>query len=293
MTDNRVKFQSGEIQIEIALTGAELKGMEYKNTSYIWKGSKEYWNRSAPFLFPVVGTLKNKQTYINGKLYHIMQHGILRDQQFEVLEQTDNSISFINKYNDKTLEIYPFKYQAIITYTINGLQLTTKIEIKNLDNLDMPFNIGGHPGFNCPMFENDTFEDYKVTFEKPETFTSPYVTEIATLDFTKAAYEAKDMTVLNLKKSLFDIDTIIIPTANSKTITLTNKEGKGIKFEYPKFKTLAIWTPYNDAPFVCLEPWIGYNDRHDTDGNFITKDDIVTLSPNQEFTVDYTITILE
>ena len=74
---------------------------------------------------------------------------------------------------------------------------------------------------------------------------------------------------------------------------LLNKENKGIKFSYPGFKTLAIWTPFNDAPFVCLEPWIGYNDHHDTKGYFKDKDDIITLKPNEEFSAAFIVEIIK
>ena len=72
-----------------------------------------------------------------------------------------------------------------------------------------------------------------------------------------------------------------------------NKENKGIEFSYPKFSTLAIWTPYNEAPFICLEPWIGYNDLHDTNGEYLTKADLVKLNPNESYEVSYTIKIIK
>lgn len=31
----------------------------------------------------------------------------------------------------------------------------------------MPFSIGGHPAFNCPLTKEEKFEDYKVVFDKP------------------------------------------------------------------------------------------------------------------------------
>ena len=90
-----------------------------------------------------------------------------------------------------------------------------------------------------------------------------------------------------------NIDTIINTKVKSKSVMLLNKENKGLKFSYPKFKTLAIWTPFNDAPFVCLEPWIGYNDHHDTKGYFKDKDDVVTLKPNETFTAEFMIEIIK
>lgn len=33
----------------------------------------------------------------------------------------------------------------------------------------MPFVIGGHPAFNCPLAAGERFEDYKVRFDRPVT----------------------------------------------------------------------------------------------------------------------------
>lgn len=286
-------IQNGFLKAEISLKGAELKGLSGNGVEYVWKGNPKYWNRSAPFLFPVVGTLKDKETYFDGKLYKMGSHGFLRDQDFEVLTQKEDEIVLVNVFNNETLEKYPFKYKAIVTYKLNGKSLNTEVEIHNDDICDMPFNIGGHPAFNCPMFEGDTFEDYSIHFEKEETFISPFVESNATLNFGKVGCQYQDLKVLNLKKDLFDIDTIILPRVRSKKVYLLNKQGKGVEFEYPKFSTFAIWTPFNDAPFVCLEPWIGYNDRHDSNKDFLTKDNLITLKSLETFKVSYKIKIVE
>ena len=38
------------------------------------------------------------------------------------------------------------------------------------------------------------------------------------------------------------------------------KCNKVIEFEFPGFDILGVWKPYNDAPFLCLEPWNGIAD---------------------------------
>lgn len=289
----RQKISNGLISIEVADHGAELKSLKCDGVEYIWYSKEEYWKYCAPFLFPMVGTLKDKQTIINDKVYKIPQHGIVRIQDFKFLGAGENSLSFVNEWSDEFLDIYPFKYQFKVNYYLNGYELKTEIIIKNLGDIDMPFNIGGHPAFNIPMFENEEFTDYRIEFEKKETFESPRVMSNATLNFDESAMSCKDIDHIDLNKNLFNIDTIINTNVKSKSVKLLNKENKGIKFSYPKFKTLAIWTPFNDAPFVCIEPWIGYNDHHDSKGYFVEKDDIVTLKPNEEFTVEYMIEIIK
>lgn len=283
---NNISFKVNEL-------GAELKSLVCDGKEYIWYSDPKFWKRSAPFLFPIVGSMKGHKTIINGKEYTLTQHGFLRDQDFNVVLEEEGKLVLENQYNEETLSKYPFKYKAKVTYEVIDESLKTSVEITNLGEEVMPFNIGGHPAFNCPLYDAETFEDYKVVFEKEETFGSPEVVEGGLLNFDNPVYSLENAKEIALKKDLFTIDTILIPKVKSKSVKLLNKEGKGIEFSYPKFSTLAIWTPYNEAPFVCLEPWIGYNDKHDTNGEYLTKDDLVKLNSNESYEVSYTIKILK
>ena len=289
------KIKYNNIEVGINKLGAELKSLKCGDKEYIWCSDPKFWKRSAPFLFPVVGSLKDKKTTIKGIEYQLSQHGFLRDQEFKVLETTENSISFISKANEETLEHYPFNYETVVTYTIDDKNKTleTKIKIKNIGKEEMYFNLGGHPAFNCPLYEGESFNDYRIVFEKEETFNSPLVCEGGLLDFNTGVYNKENIKEIVLDKEIFTIDTILIKDVKSKVIKFVNKENKGIEFSYPKFSTLAIWTPYNEAPFICLEPWIGYNDLVDTKGTYEEKADLVYLNKEEEFVCSYEIKILD
>ena len=41
-------------------------------------------------------------------------------------------------------------------------------EVTNEGTEDMPFFIGGHPGFRCPLDEGEAYTDYELRFEKEE-----------------------------------------------------------------------------------------------------------------------------
>ena len=287
-----IVIKYNELEAVINTKGAELKSLKSNEREYVWYSDPKYWGRSAPFLFPVIGTLKDKKASINGTVYNIPKHGIIRDQEFTVLKQCENVVSLMVEYDEETLKTYPFKYRIIVTYELLD-KLTTSVKIINLGEEAMPFNFGGHPAFMCPVFEKESFNDYKITFEKPETFVSPKVESNATLNFNVGVMERENLKVLELNKDLFDIDTIIITKVKSDYVTLTNKNNQGIKFSFKDFSTLSIWTPKNDAPFICLEPWIGYNDHHDTNGDFYTKDDLIILNKDEDVVLSYEIEILK
>lgn len=289
------KIQNEYLTAEINTRGAELYSLKSKaGVEYIWQRDPQYWSYCAPILFPIVGNLKDKKTFINGVEYHMNTHGFLRNQEFELFHQDDTEISFVNTFNKETLKEFPFKYKVIITYTLNGKVLRTNYKVINENHDELPFNVGGHPAINCPLYPNEEFSDYTITFEKEESFTSPKVESGGTLNFHEPSRRYEGLKELKLDYELFSIDTIVVPRVRSNSVTLLNKENKGIKMEFPRFKSFAIWSPYGKkAPFVCLEPWIGYGDRHDSDYQFSTKDDLVYLKSLEEFNVFYDIEIID
>ena len=214
--------------------GAELKGVHSDGVDYFWNSDPKYWGRSAPLLFPVIGTCKDKKATIDGVTYEMPKHGIIRDLEFDVIEHQKDMVKLSVMYSEETLKYYPFKFKIEVTYTYDDI-LNTSVKVINLDNKKMAFNFGGHPAFMCPIFDGETFEDYKITFEKEETFVSPKVESNATLNFNIGVMKCKDLKVLELNKELFNIDTIIITNVKSDYVTLTNKQNKGIKFEFSEF----------------------------------------------------------
>lgn len=286
-------IQNNFLNVWISENGAEVQSIKHDKREYLWQGDSRYWGRRAPILFPIVGSLKNKKTIIANKEYRMNQHGFLRDQIFSVVNQTKSSITFFASYNHNTLQSYPFQYEVYITHILRGAVLKTSVEIKNLSKENMMFNIGGHPGYNVPLYDNESFESYKIVFEKPETFASPSVTKEATLDFDVPYMQFDNLKELELKYSYFDIDAIIIPKVHSKKVKLINQKKQGIEFSFPDFTSFAIWTPPKaQAPFVCLEPWNGYADKSNSDYHFTKKDNLIYLKSNESKSFSYSMKVL-
>lgn len=279
------------IELTVSTHGAEMQSLKYKNREYI-RDTDAYWNRKAPLLFPIVGKLRDLKTYINGSIYHMNQHGFLRDQEFCIESVTDNKVTLSNTYSDETLKMYPFKYKIIVTYMINDCKVDTIFTVQNIDNQKIMFNYGGHPGFNCPLYDNEDFTDYRIVFEEEENFDAPTVMlDNGTLNYDKTIRYEK-LKELKLDYKYFEIDAIVIPKIKSHSVKLLNKNNQGLQFDYPGFPTLAIWTKPN-AKFICLEPWVGHADSYDSNYQFIEKEDIVQLEKEGKYTICYSISIIE
>ena len=62
--------------------------------------------------------------------------------------------------SEGTLENYPFQFELIVEYRIEENKLINTYTVINTFEEDIPFSIGGHPGFAL----NDNFENYSLQF---------------------------------------------------------------------------------------------------------------------------------
>src|SRR5207237_7974115 len=65
------------------------------------------WPRHAPWLFPIVGRLKDDQLRHRGRTYPMTQHGFARDLRFTWLERTAESCVLRLTDDETTRARYP------------------------------------------------------------------------------------------------------------------------------------------------------------------------------------------
>src|SRR5699024_1105120 len=121
-----------------------------------------------PILFPIVGKVFNNKYRVENAEYELPQHGLARTREFEMIEKDDNHIVFELLWSEDTLKIYPYKFSLRLSYELleNGVKVGYKV--KNLDDKEIYFSIGGHPAFMCPLLDGEKFEDYYFQFNQKE-----------------------------------------------------------------------------------------------------------------------------
>ncbi len=288
-------IQSDYLQVSIKQKGMELSSIKNLETGkeYLWQGDPQFWTGQAPILFPIIGLLKDGSTKINGSDYAIPKHGIVRNSEKPiVIESKSDSITFQLKWDDESLTVYPFKFVLEISFNIIGKQLTINHLVRNKGDVEMPFHLGGHPAFNCPIDDQTPYSDYYIEFEHSENSQSSLLDESGLItNNSKPVFNNSN--VLRLSESIFDEDALIFRDLNSKSAVLNNrKAGQILKVDFSDFPYLGIWAKPK-APYVCIEPWIGIADHVDTNGEFVNKEDVRILEPAAEQGFRYSITILE
>lgn len=268
----------------------DARGMEY-----IWQRDLAYWANCAPVLFPTVGGLKGGRAMIEGKPYAMIRHGFAREREFRICERGGGHICFLLRSDVDTRSFYPFAFELRVGFTLSPSGLCVEYSVKNVDKKEIYFGLGGHPGINCPLGEGESFEDYQLEFETPETVQSPIVDENGLICFSKTRDYLQGGKVLALDYSLFEPDAVIFEGLRSRSITLrSTKSGRGVRFGFSGFHTVAFWTPAGKrAPFICFEPWSGMGARDDEDSeDFAAKKGIVHLPAGEEFKAQYSLLYL-
>ena len=256
-------LENEKIKITANTYGGELNNLITKEDSveFLWNGNEAFWKYHSPILFPIVGKVLKGKYRVEGKEYELPQHGLARLREFKMIEKTDSRIVFELLWNEDTLRIYPYKFSLRLSYDLLEEGVKVGYEVKNLDNKDIYFSIGGHPAFMCPLFKDEKFEDYYFEFNQKET------AEIMLLDkntgyLTKDRKEfLKDQNKINLSFNLFENDALIFDSLKSNSITLkSDKNNKSLTMNFTNFPYLALWTKATGAPFVCIEPLYGHAD---------------------------------
>lgn len=290
----KIKITSGENYAVLGLDGAMLNSLNKNNTEYLWQGDAKYWAGQAPVCFPITGVLPNGEMQAFGKRCTMKRHGVARINPFEVLEQHKNSVTFVQRSDENTKRDFPFDYELKIKYTINGDTVTNEYIVTNTGEDKLPFVIGGHPAFNCPLSNDEKFEDYKVVFDK--NITKPCLRPDHHTGLVNVYENFDEMhggDTLSLVHELFEEkDALIFENCEAKSATLIGKSGKGVKIEFQDMNNLLIWSAVGNAPFVALEPWTGLASCNDEDGLFEHKRGMTVLEKDETASFKFKITMI-
>ena len=288
-------IKNNNFQVSVKEVGAELCSFKSLNsdTEYIWGGNPDVWAAHAPNLFPVIGCLKDGGFLYHGEEYKCPKHGFIRNNEnISLIKKEENSLTFGLKYSDDTLKIYPFKFEFAIKYILEDNNLIVEHTVTNHGDGNMLFSLGGHPGFRCPVNDDENYDDYYLEFEKSETAQTWRVQKDGLIG-SKTFPVFDEPTIIKLHPHIFDDDALVFKNLNSSKVCLKSRKSQQVlSVKFKDFPYLGIWAKPN-AEYVCIEPWIGIADSFDSDRNFETKEGLVKLHPKKDFTVAYTITIEE
>ena len=296
-----IVLKSDQLNVEFQTLGGALSSIKDKDdVEYLWQGDPTYWSGQAPVLFPICGSVRNDTVLYDKedgsqKEGKILRHGLVRKKEFTLVEQTDNSVTFAIEDDEEMYANYPYHFRLEITYTVTGKTIRTQYKVYNKESeKSMPYFIGGHPGFNCPLLDDEVYEDYYLEFEKPETCTVPKpFPESGMLDLKDRNSWLNNQKEIDLNYDFFSYDAVTLDELGSRTVALrSRKHDKGLKLDFKEFPNLIVWSTLNKGPFIALEPWSGLSTSIEEGDRLEDKKDVRIIKPSDFDQIGFDIEIL-
>jgi galactose mutarotase-like enzyme len=279
-------YENGITAVVDTYGGELISFQDSDKTEYLWSGNPAFWTGRSPHLFPIIGTTKNSSS--------LTKHGFVRTQELSLLSYTNNEISLSLTDTPDTLSCYPYSFSITITHKLLASGFTTQYTIKNTGSIKMPFFIGGHVGFACPLQEGECFQEYSLFFPSKEMLHPLVSSSDSPLDEVSNLSLQCDHGHLPLSYELFDSGALILnPSSVSEVSLIHEKTKKGIHFSFPDFPVLALWTmPHKNSPYLCLEPWHGMPALTSDGDSLFDKPYVTILEPSMQKQFAYHMKII-
>lgn len=292
----QIDLEHGAIKATVDTRGGELISLRDRaGTEYIWSGDPAYWSGRNPILFPIVGGLNGGMILINGRSYAMARHGFARRSEFSIADRGEDFVVFSLTESPETMRQYPYSFQLLVRHQLDENGFFTEFEVKNTGGQPLPFCIGAHTAFRCPLFPGEAFEDYRLVFDFEETAASIMQNPDGTLAHGKRLPVLSQSDTIPLDYRIFDrYDTLAFDGLRSKGVSLVHKfSGNGIHVRFNDFPMIAFWTkPHSSAPYICLEPWHGCDAVDNESGKFEDKSYCIVLGPIETKKLRYDVSFI-
>lgn len=281
------------LTVEVNTTGAVLSSIVKDGVEYLWQSSPDFWRRKDANLFPYVGRLTDGHYLYKGQYYELGIHGFATASEFEVTELTATSVQLTLKDSEQTRKSFPFAFVLHFRYHLEGNRVIKTTLVENINDHEMCFGLGGHPGFNVPLNGEGEFTDWYMEF--PEAC-SPERVLFNTTSYRMSGevvpYELEGGRRIHLRHDLFDTDAVVLQGMPRSVKLASDKSKRSVTVDFPGMPFVGFWhTTCKPAPFVCVEPWVSLPSRHDRVEDLETQPNIVHLPTGETYENVMTVTI--
>ena len=287
-------LENVHLRVAIKPMGAELASLFHKTTDieHLWQANPDVWGWHAPNLFPFIGRAVDDEYRVNGQTYASPKHGFARTALFDAQQTSATQAVFSLKANEQTRAVYPFEFEFQVVYTLQANALQILYRVINLDTQTLHCQIGGHPAFNVPFFAHERYNDYQIEFAQPETALVSHQVNLETgLLLEKTTAIALNDNALTLTSDLFNQDALVLKSLASRSVTIkSHLHTHSVSVDFADFAYLGLWAKPN-APYVCIEPWLGSADTQGFTGELAEKNGVISVTPTQAFEAGMSITL--
>ena len=288
-------IRNQHITLSVNTRGAELQSLvrNCDGKELLWQGDPTYWEGQSPVLFPTIGNLNDATLRHQGRRYPMPKHGLVRGMDFVLTQQDESSLTLSVSSNEDTLQHFPFPFRLNVKYELADRNLNVTFETENPSERELPFQLGAHPAFNLPDWDETNDIHGYLGFDLRHQLVSNGLKPGGLL-WPEGSFPVPldEHDTLALTNHTFDCDTLLDSSSHTHACILYNRYRERLltlRFNSP---VLALWAPHGGrAPFVCIEPWWGCCDRFDYEGEFSQRPWTNIVPAHETRTIGYSIEI--
>jgi galactose mutarotase-like enzyme len=214
-----------------------------------------------PILFPFAGRchVDGKSGLwqdLTGKTRPMPQHGFARDSVFELQDASETRFRAVLLADEKAVEAYPYNYEFQVSYFFNELGFLVELSLRNLEEFPIPWSPGHHFYFTLPWHEGLIRDSYEIQIPAKRALRHLENGELQPEELEKRAlcFNFEDASLVNrIHTHLKGSECKFGPKGGEEFVTVRFKEPESL----PSSRAFVTWTESKNAPFYCVEPWMG------------------------------------
>lgn len=271
------------LKLTVTTQGAQVKSVIRKcdQVEHMWQADPAVWGYHAPILFPHAGKVVDGVIEAKGGRYPSGQHGFARLMEHEFVDQTEDTIVLELCACPETLKSFPYQFRLVSTFTLEGCILHHTLTVENLDEEELPFGIGFHPGFAIPFDDRHTAQDYELRFDQME---SPICLNCLPHGLLHGNYYylGSNINRIPIDEHLFANDSHCMTNLNSSTLGIYEKDtGRAVVCNIENFPYTLLWSKPGTPKFVCIEPWMSLPSPENGSTRWEDKPQAAILAPGE------------
>ena len=182
------------------------------------------------------------------------QHGIARQAEFKLVRLDARGFAAQFVPGTEAQQAYPFDYEFTVTYRFESLSLSCEFSLQNFGSNPIPWSSGHHFYFTLPWSEGASRDNHTIRIPATER-----LKQNSTGQLIPGPKLNTDESVANPEL----LDTLHTHLRGREVqFGERGKTGRvavqlGTDPTPPPDATFVTWSASNDAPFYCVEPWMG------------------------------------